>query len=389
MTNYEILVFWFVAAARFVVPLSIPRFPLPGILASLLLDAVDQTIFQQFPSLDLSGYQAYDKALDIYYLSIAYISTMRNWKHLFAFQVSRFLFYWRLVGVVLFELTQLRPLLLIFPNTFEYFFIFYEAYRLRWDPERMSRKLVLGAAAFIWIVIKLPQEYWIHIGKIDTTDWIKSSLFGVAVDTSWIEMMKSWPGVFLLVIVLTGGAVFGIWWLFKSRLPPADRKLAFSADAHQPAFTTEEVRQAVDLEAREIIDAALFEKLVLVTLVSLIFAQVLVGVQATDLELVAGVAFVVLVNTILSHRLARRGFGMAFTMQQFFMLLGVNALLMLVYSVLRSRLGDLVVVTNALFFILLFSLLITLFDRYRQVYLMRFEGKGTAHQVPGELQSGN
>jgi len=389
MTNYEILVFWFVAAARFVVPLSIPRFPLPGILASLLLDAVDQTIFQQFPSLDLSGYQAYDKALDIYYLSIAYISTMRNWKHLFAFQVSRFLFYWRLVGVVLFELTQLRPLLLIFPNTFEYFFIFYEAYRLRWDPERMSRKLVLGAAAFIWIVIKLPQEYWIHIGKIDTTDWIKSSLFGVAVDTSWIEMMKSWPGVFLLVIVLTGGAVYGIWWLFKTRLPPADRKLAFSADAHQPAFTTEEVRQAVDLEAREIIDAALFEKLVLVTLVSLIFAQVLVGVQATDLELVAGVAFVVLVNTILSHRLARRGFGMAFTMQQFFMLLGVNALLMLVYSVLRSRLGDLVVVTNALFFILLFSLLITLFDRYRQVYLMRFEGKGTAHQVPGELQSGN
>lgn len=389
MTNYEILVFWFVAVARFVVPLSIPRYPLPGILASLLLDAVDQTIFQQFPSLDLSGYQAYDKALDIYYLTIAYVSTMRNWKHLFAFQVSRFLFYWRLVGVVLFELTQLRPLLLIFPNTFEYFFIFYEAYRLRWDPERMSRKLVLGAAAFIWIAIKLPQEYWIHIGKIDTTDWIKSSLFGVAVDTSWIEIIKSWPGVFLLVILLVGVVVYGIWWLFKTRLPPADRKLAFSADAHQPSFTTEEVRQAVDLEARHIVDAALFEKLVLVTLVSLIFAQVLVGVQATDLELVAGVIFVVLVNTVLSHRLARRGFGLAFTMQQFFVLLGVNSLLMLVYSVLRSTLGDLVVVTNALFFVLLFSLLITLFDRYRQVYLMRFEGKETDPQQPGDLQSGN
>jgi hypothetical protein len=126
LDNPDLLVFWFVAAARFIVPLTIPRYPLPGITASLILDAVDQTIFQQFPGLDLKNYQGYDKALDIYYLTIAYISTLRNWKNHFAFQVSRFLFYWRLVGVALFELTQLRMLLLIFPNTFEYFFIFYE-----------------------------------------------------------------------------------------------------------------------------------------------------------------------------------------------------------------------------------------------------------------------
>ncbi|MBK5109629.1 MAG: hypothetical protein JJE12_15955, partial [Anaerolineales bacterium] len=261
--NVELLVFWLVAVARFIVPLSIPRFPLPGILASLILDAVDQTIFQQFPSLDLSSYQGYDKALDIYYLSIAYISTLRNWKNLFAFQVSRFLFYWRLVGVALFELTHLRPLLLIFPNTFEYFFIFYEAYRLRWDPRWMSKKLVIGAAAFIWIIIKLPQEYWIHIGQIDTTDWIKTSLFGVPIDTSWSEMVKLWPGVFLVVVILIGAILYGIWWLFRKRLPPADRRLAFSADAHQRAFTTEEVRRAVAYEASQIIDAALLEKLIL------------------------------------------------------------------------------------------------------------------------------
>jgi len=109
-----------------------------------------------------------------------------------------------------------------------------------------------------------------------------------------------------------------------------------------------------------------------VTLVSLSFAQVLVGVQATDLELVAGVAFVVIVNTALSHWLARRGFGGAFTMQQFVVLFSVNSLLMLIYTILRRMLGDAVGITNALFFVLLFSLLITLYDRYRQVYLMRF-----------------
>jgi hypothetical protein len=125
------LVFWVVAAARFLLPLTIPRYPLPGILASLMLDSADQTIFQQFTSLPLEGYQGYDKALDIYYLTIAYISTLRNWVNRFALQVGRFLFCWRLVGVALFALTRLRWLLLIFPNTFEFFFIFYEAYRLR------------------------------------------------------------------------------------------------------------------------------------------------------------------------------------------------------------------------------------------------------------------
>ena len=137
-------------------------------------------------------------------------------------------------------------------------------------------------------------------------------------------------------------------------------------------------------EARQILDAALFEKLILMTLVSLSFAQVLVGVQASDLELVAGVAFVVIVNTTLSHWLARRGFGTAFTMQQFFVLLVVNSLLMLVYTILRRTLGDLVIITNALFFVLLFSLLITLFDRYRQVYLMRFGTREIPAQETGE-----
>ena len=122
METADSLVFWAVVLGRLLIPLIIPRYPLPGVVAALLLDAVDQTIFQVFTNLNLDGYQGYDKALDIYYLTITYISTLRNWTNLFAFKVSRFLWYYRLVGVTLFELLHLRPLLLIFPNTFEYFF---------------------------------------------------------------------------------------------------------------------------------------------------------------------------------------------------------------------------------------------------------------------------
>ena len=148
-------------------------------LAALVVDGLDQTIFQTFTSLPLDDYQSYDKALDVYYLSLAYLSMMRNWVSRDGFDVGRFLYYYRLVGVVLFEQTQIRALLLVFPNTFEYFFDSYEGIRTRWDPRRLGRKLLIGIAAFIWIFIKLPQEWWIHVAELDATDLIKTNVFGV------------------------------------------------------------------------------------------------------------------------------------------------------------------------------------------------------------------
>ncbi len=58
---------------------------------------------------------------------------MRNWSNTVAFRTSQFPYYYRLVGVLFFEITQARWLLMLFPNTFEYFFIFYEVVRTRWN----------------------------------------------------------------------------------------------------------------------------------------------------------------------------------------------------------------------------------------------------------------
>src|SRR5690606_32001853 len=103
-----------------------------------------------------------------------YMSTLRNWGHLFALRLSRFLWYYRLAGVTLFEVLEWRPLLLLFPNTFEYFFIFYEIVRLRWKPYRLAERAVIAVAAVLWIFVKLPQEYWIHIAQLDATDFLKT-----------------------------------------------------------------------------------------------------------------------------------------------------------------------------------------------------------------------
>jgi hypothetical protein len=120
------------------------------------------------------------------------------------------------------------------------------------------------------------------------------------------------------------------------------------------------------------VDAALLEKIALIALVSICFGQVLPGMQATNFQLTTGVALIVLVNTALSHCLARRGFGWAFSLWQFGALAVVNLIVLLAYAFLRTRFDDPVSIPNMLFFVVLLTLLVTLYDRYRQVYLMRF-----------------
>src|SRR5262245_66289946 len=249
-------------------------------IVALVLDAVDQTVFQTIaPGADLSWYQGYDKALDIYYLTIAYLSTLRNWTNLPAFQVSRFLLYYRLIGVVIFEISQVRAVLLIFPNTFEYFFDFYEAVRVRWDPRRMSRRLVIGAAAFIWIFIKLPQEWWIHVAQLDATDLIKERIFGVPADTSWSDAIAANPLPLVLTVVAVAVLAVAAWWVITRKLPPADHPPTFSADAHQPPLDSDLIEQIRKERARNLVDRELVEKIVLVSLVSIIFGRMLPGVD--------------------------------------------------------------------------------------------------------------
>src|SRR3712207_794027 len=90
-----------VVVARLVVPLAIPRYPLPAIVAALVLDGLDLSLFRAVGAgEDIDAYQSYDKALDLYYLTIAYTATLRNWSDPVALSVGRFLFYWRIAGVL-------------------------------------------------------------------------------------------------------------------------------------------------------------------------------------------------------------------------------------------------------------------------------------------------
>jgi hypothetical protein len=370
----DLIVFWVVVLSRFLVPLVIPRYPLPGILACLVIDGIDQTIFQQFTNLDLTGYQGYDKALDIYYLVIAYISTLRNWTNIFAFKVSRFLLYYRLFGVTLFELTYSgdgpRWLLLIFPNVFEYFFIFYEIVRLRWDPVKMSKRFVIISAAAIWIFIKIPQELWIHIFQLDTTDFIKEKIFGVPADTPFTEIIADNLWVIGLAVVVAILIVVIAKWVIK-RLPPADWPLSIDANDHLDISPAAVEIQEANGGSDRFFNNILFEKIALVSLVSIIFAQILTDVQASNLALAAGVAFVIILNTVVSHWLAGRGTTWRSTLTQFIAMAAVNFGSVLIFSFVLPRFDGSINLGNTLFFVLLLTLLVTMFDRFRPYYDVR------------------
>jgi hypothetical protein len=55
--------------------------------------------------------------------------------------------------------------------------------------------------------------------------------------------------------------------------------------------------------------------------------------------------------------------------------------LILAYALFRSMFDAPVGLANALFFVLLLTLLVTLYDRYRQVYLMRFSASERAEKT--------
>jgi hypothetical protein len=331
-------VFVVVVLLRFTVPLLIPKFPLPAVIACLVLDAADQTIFQMFTDDPLPGYQSYDKALDVYYLAIAYISTMRTWRDPVAFQLSRFLYLYRLVGVLLFELLGQRWLLLVFPNTFEYFFIVYEAVRTRWNPLRMSATALVGTAAFIWIVIKLPQEWWIHVAQLDFT-----------------EFMDDNPWAYYVIGAAAAALAIGIW-VNRRKIPKTDWPFTVAVDEHLDPIVVTEPR-------RSLFDEVLVEKVVFMALVSVIFAQILPDIRSGNLGVAIGVALLVVANAVVTEWIYRRGHSWTNSLTAVGATLAINLALVFVDSLLSPRRDAPTLVT--LFFVLMLSMLIALFDRYR------------------------
>jgi hypothetical protein len=349
------VVFWSVVLARFALPLFIPKYPLPAIIGCLVLDAADQTIFQTF-GFNPPFYQSYDKAMDVFYLSVAYTASLRNWTNMAAFRINRFLFFYRQIGVVAFELSGLRWLLLVFPNTFEYFFIAYEAIRSRWNPLRWGFRFWLIVAGAIWVFIKLPQEYWVHIAQLDVTDTIR--------DVPWFG-----PALAAGILVLIAVALFVV----RPRLPQGDWSLRLAADPLPVAIDEATERAAYQAAHGKVFDEAALEKIFLIGLISVIYGRILPGVEATSLQIFLSVAFYAIINAALGLWAAKRGHSWESAGVSFAVVFATNVVLVAIADLLLSRGGGRLRLIDTLFFVFLFSILTTLYDRYRPIHDYRVE----------------
>lgn len=351
--------FVLVVGARLVVPLLIGRFPLPAIIASLVIDGVDKSIFQAFTDLDLSNYQSYDKALDVYYLTITYLAVLRNWRDRFSVGVVAALWYYRLVGVLAFEVTGARWLLMAFPNTFEYVVIAIEAVRTRWDARRLSRSAVLWLTAVVWVVIKLPQEWWIHVAQLDFTDEFKARILGVDPDDGWAAGFANRPWVVVALVVLMVALVLLARWAWP-RLPRPDWPFTLDADvvaAREGGPTT--TREAAPTWA-------LAEKVALAGLVTTILVLSYPRIEARWWA-----AWLVVAGTVLVHaavqawrlRSGRRGpdgLGGQLALNTVISLVAMGALVALVWGVgaTGASLADAILIAYVV------ALITTLYDRW-------------------------
>jgi hypothetical protein len=170
-----------VVAIRLLVPLSILRWPLAGAVASMAVDAVDVVLVDIFArALGEPGefgpiYAQLDKLLDTYYLTIELYVAWR-WNEQLLRRTAAVLYGWRLIGAILFELTAFHPLLLIFPNLFENFFLYVlitKKWAARLVPKTVPQLLLV---LVVLLIPKLVQEWLLHYDEAHPWQWLRDQV---------------------------------------------------------------------------------------------------------------------------------------------------------------------------------------------------------------------
>jgi hypothetical protein len=349
-----------VFAARLLVPLFILRYPLPGIVAAMTADLLDGAIFSGLTGAPLEGYQNFDKALDTYYLAITYVAIRRTWADPFALRIATVLWYVRLGGVAAFSITDERALLFIFPATFELFVIYYELVRSRWDPARLSPRHLLNVAVVGWLAVKLPHEYWVHVAQGSTTEWLKTAVFNVDPTASRWDAVSANP---LAALVLAGslGAVVVVVREVLRTVHPPDHGVVFDASVHLAASRGRTVGESSSGPA-SLSPAALGEKIVILSLLAVAFAEFLPGVRVSVTQVVLAVSLAVVTAGVMRPRLSGADGAALHPAAEF----GGLSLASLPALALTARWTDASIdFTTTVFYALLFTLFVTLYDRAR------------------------
>jgi hypothetical protein len=152
-----------IALYRVIGSLPALRWPLAGGLLAVFVDLTD---LYWREVLDLGGvpdYQTFDKLADQVYLAVFLIVALRWTGPERAISIALYAF--RMVGFVLFELTGARGLLVLFPNVFEFWFLFVAAFH-HVRPAMTWSRLQLVVVLIPLTGAKEVQEWALHWARL-------------------------------------------------------------------------------------------------------------------------------------------------------------------------------------------------------------------------------
>ncbi len=128
----------------------------------MFLDGIDYFFFKSYSgSFSESTYHSLDKIFDQYYFTVQLIVILKQWDSGPFKKTSIYMYLYRLLGFVLFEITKLRYLLVIFTNIFEYFFdviLLCEKIFVKFKNNWKNTFLI----TLLLIPFKLFQELYVH-----------------------------------------------------------------------------------------------------------------------------------------------------------------------------------------------------------------------------------
>ena len=171
-----------IALYRIAASLPVLRWPLAGGLLAIFVDLTDLYWMNVLDLGGLPNYQVFDKVADQVYQATFLIVALR-WTGPEQ-TVSIVLYVFRMAGFVLFELTGERAVLLLFPNVFEFWFLFIAALHhfrpaFAWTRTRLVLVLMPLLAA------KEVQEWALHWARLfdditflDALDQLRRWLLG-------------------------------------------------------------------------------------------------------------------------------------------------------------------------------------------------------------------
>ena len=204
------------------------------------------------------------------------------------------------------------------------------------------------------MVVKLPQEYWLHVAQLDVTEQI--------AEHRWI--------IGLLIVVVLGLAL-AFQKLVRPRLWPPDWSWKFRPEPLPEAIDEPEEQDAWRMRYDAILSTGTLEKVMLVGLVAVIFSQMLPDFTGSTTDVFIGVAAVVVVNSGITLAAARRRWTIKSTALAFAARLAMNVGLVLIADPLLGRHNARLDGYDTIFFLMLISLITTLHDRWRPVHEVR------------------